>query len=78
MEPQVLLNMSKDFLRRNNPVTLATERITSLVYYWWNYNSMIKLSKFRFMLMQQQLRTMEQNVADGDREARGYKLDRSY
>jgi hypothetical protein len=75
---QVILQLSLNFFTRNNPITSIIEGVTQSVESLINMPSQMKLMKFRFMLYKQQLESIENNLTEGERAAKGSKVDRRF
>lgn len=76
--PQVLVQLSKNFLTRNNPLDLLFKQVMQAVDTVLNFQSQIKLMKFRYMLYRQQMQSIEKNLMAGAVAPRGSKVDRRY
>lgn len=76
--PQVVWHLSKDFFRRNNPVETLVSNITQKVNDLLTFNSKMKLLKYKFMLAQQQLNRMEENLNEATPYVKGHRIDRAY
>jgi hypothetical protein len=77
--PQMIMNLSKDFFRRNNPVDAMVRTITETVLNIVTFNSKMKLLKYKFMLAQQQMQLMESNLHQGSQfNIKGVKIDKIY
>lgn len=76
--PQVLLQMTQNFLQRNNPLFAMIAQLTQAVDFVLNFQSQAKLMKFRFMLYKQQMQSIESNLRAGAVAPHGTKVDRRY
>jgi len=76
--PQVLWNLSKGFFKRNNPGDALLKAVLESFHNLVTFNSKMKLLKYKFMLAQQQLKSMESHVTDNPFEVRGNRLDRAF
>lgn len=77
--PQLVWQLSKDFFRRNNPLDMGLSNLTRIIHNLITFNSQMKLLKFRFLLYQQQLQSMEHHLHDGSPyQVQGQRLNKSY
>jgi hypothetical protein len=77
--PQVILQLSLNYFQRNNPVEAILMNALSTITYLKTFQSQRKLLKFRMMLFQQQVSSIEQKIHEGgDYTLRGTKLNKSY
>lgn len=76
--PQLILELSKGFFHRNNPVRSVINSTYTTVYNMLTFKSKMKLLKYKFMLAQQQLQKMEEHIDAGNVEPHGYKIDRPF
>ncbi|MDX2084608.1 MAG: hypothetical protein SFZ03_04390 [Candidatus Melainabacteria bacterium] len=76
--PQLIWRLSLDFFRRNNLLEAVLKGVFETVHYICTYSSQMKLMRFRFMLYQQQLLRMEQNLQAGGTAVHGNSFDRNY
>lgn len=76
--PQLILELSKGFFHRNNPITAIINSTYMTVYNMMTFKSKMKLLKYKFMLAQQQLELMEDHIAEGNIEPQGEKIDRPF
>lgn len=74
----VFLTLSKNFFVRNNPISLVFLQIEQGFDFIVNFNSNVKLVKFRFMLYRQQLESIERNLQAGATAPKGSAMDRLY
>lgn len=77
-DPQVILEISKGFFRRNNPMDTLVQSITEALDTVLNHQSRVRLMKYKFMLAQQQLQHMENHVQQNPYDVRGVKIDRAF
>ena len=74
-----LLKASQEFLTRNNPLESILKAVSESIDFVMNYNSKLKLIRYKFMLAKQQMNTMEHFVSQGSPyEVRGNKIDKAY
>lgn len=72
-------NLAVQAFQRNNPILELVNRINALVYMIVNYQSNVKLNKFRHNLYMQQLRRMEGFLSQASPYTyRGNKIDRRF
>ncbi len=73
-------NLAVQAFQRNNPILEMVARFQQLVYMIKNYNSNVKLNKFRHNLYMQQLHRMERFLSESSpyRVERGKKIDRRF
>ncbi len=76
--PQLILELSKGFFNRNNPVQGVVANITQAVHSVLTYKSKMRLLKYKFMLAQQQMSEMEEHIVSGAVEPSGGRLDRPF
>ena len=77
--PQVVWHLSKDFFRRNNPIDVLVVKISQGIHDLLTFNSKMKLLKYKFMLAQQQLQAMEQNLnQSGPYDLKGHRINKAY
>lgn len=76
--PQLILELSKGFFHRNNPIREAINGAYTAVYNMLTFKSKMKLLKYKFMLAQQQLDQMEEHLEAGNVEPHGIKIDRPF
>ncbi len=76
--PQLILELSKGFFHRNNPLQGVVAGITNSVHMVLTYKSKMRLLKYKFMLAQQQMNEMEEHITTGAVEPRGGRLDRPF
>lgn len=76
--PQLILELSKGFFHRNNPIDVIVSNVVGGVQSLVTYKSKMKLLKYKFMLAQQQMSIMEQHIVDNALEPQGTKLDRPF
>jgi len=75
----LLLKASQEFSTPNNPLEVMFKAVTEAVDFVLNYNSKLKLIRYKFMLAQQQMNNMEHFVSEGSPyEVRGHKIDKAY
>lgn len=73
------MQLSASFLKRNNPLEAIASNIVSSIQYLLTFNSQMKLMRFRFMLYQQQMLSIENNVAAGSPyQQMGHKINKAY
>ena len=76
--PQLILELSKGFFVRNNPLRDAVGAIASTLQNLLTFKSKMRLLKYKFMLAQQQLSTMEEHITLAATEPRGSRIDRPF
>jgi len=73
------VNMAVQLFQRSNPLTEILQRLNGIVAFISNYQSNIKLNKYRQSLYMQQLNRMEGYIATGSPyQFRGEKIDRRF
>lgn len=79
MSASVYINLAIQALQRSNPIGELVNSVQSVVYMLMNYNSNVKLNKYRHSLYMQQLRRMEGFLSQGSPyTCRGEKMDRRF
>ncbi|MFN8615345.1 MAG: hypothetical protein U0003_05495 [Vampirovibrionales bacterium] len=76
--PQLVLELSKGFFARNNPLRDVMLAVTNTVHNLITFRSKMRLLKYKFMLAQQQLSTMEEHLSLASDPYRGHKMDRPF
>ena len=76
--PQLILELSKGFFVRNNPIRDAINSIAGTLQNLLTFKSKMRLLKYKFMLAQQQLNTMEEHITLAATEPRGSRIDRPF
>jgi hypothetical protein len=76
---EMYMKASQAFFSRNNPLDAIVKSITEGIDTLLNFNSKMKLIRYKFMLAQQQMNNMEHFVTEGSPyEVKGHKIDRAY
>ncbi|MEB3206141.1 MAG: hypothetical protein VKK59_02185 [Vampirovibrionales bacterium] len=76
---QDILQLSTSFFKRNNPLEAIVSNVMNGLQYVMTIQSQKKLMKFRFLLYQQQLNSIDNNVTAGSsRQALGQVFNRAY
>jgi hypothetical protein len=79
MSASVYINLAVQALQRNNPILELLARIQSTIDLVLNYQSNVKLNKYRHSLYQQQLKRMEGFLTTSSPYTyRGNKMDRRF
>lgn len=73
-----MLNLSKSFLAKNNPLMGFLNEVVQFCYYWSTFHKKLKLVRYKFLLARQQLMNMEAHINHNPYEIKGNKLDRIY
>lgn len=77
--PQMILQMSINFFKRNNPVEVLFASLAQSANEVVTFSSKMKLLKYKFMIARQQLQRMEDNLSqDSPYNVKGYKIDKIY
>ena len=76
--PQMILRLSSEFFKRNNPVDHMVKGTLETVNWVVTFQSKMKLMRYKFYLAQEQLSKMENNLEDSTPFATGRKLNRTY
>jgi hypothetical protein len=72
-------NLTLQLLQRNNPIQQALEAVTAFINLVFNYQSDVKLNKFRQSLYMQQMRRMENYLSQASPyQYQGNKIDRRF
>lgn len=78
-DAQMIIELSKNFFRRNNPVETWVKFITEQTQNLLTFKSKMKLLSYKHSLASEQLRKMESYVSSGSAyQNRGNRLDRAY
>ena len=74
------INYAVQLAQRNNPIIEMASRIAAAVNMLLNYQSNVKLNKYRHNLYEQQLRRMEGFLTQGSpyTQYRGTRVDRKF
>lgn len=65
-DAQLILQLSKNFFKRNNPIEMVFKSIQDQLDYWLNYKSQQKLVKYRYALEQQKFKRIERSLQAGN------------
>jgi hypothetical protein len=76
--PQLILELSKGFFHRNNPIDTLVTAVVGGIQNLVTYKSKMKLLKYKFMLAKQQMDIMESHIVNNAVEPRGGKIDRAF
>jgi hypothetical protein len=76
--PQMILKLSGEFFKRNNPVDQAVRGAVEAVNWVVTFNSKMKLMRYKFYLAKEQLNKLENNLEENTPFNTGRKLNRTY
>ena len=77
--PQMVLKLTKDFVKRNNPVEGILLGLLQTIYGLVTLRSRMRLLKYNYHLAQQKLNRMQDTLGDrSPYDVRGAKMNRIY
>lgn len=76
--PQMLLQLTKNYIARNNPIDQIVMSIKNTIEFLITLPSQKKLLKYRSMVYLEQLESIETNLNAGKVAPKGSRMDRFY